>query len=76
MWLRTNPERKDTMQKTEQDKVSVVEQSGEALEVYQSSNHLHGFGMVRLSAKDISLLQEGKMLACHDGEYATFVVLA
>ncbi len=61
--------------KIEEDKFSVVEPTAEAMESYQSGNRLHGFGMIRLSIEEFALLQEGKMLACHDGEYATFIKL-
>lgn len=63
------------MFKNRQDELTVVEETPEALEAYQRDNRLHGFGVVRISAGDLALLQEGKTLACHDGEYATFVRL-
>lgn len=63
------------MPQTKQDMLTVVERTPEAMEAYQQGNGLHGFGVVRLTAKDLAMLQAGKTLACHDGEYATFVSL-
>jgi len=55
------------------DSVEVLEATKEAADKY---GHMFGSDLIRLEPDHVEALQAGKMLAWHDSEYSTFVMLA
>ena len=54
------------------DNIMILEATKEAADEF---GHRFGSDLMRLRPEHIEALQDGKMLAWHDSEYSTFVIL-
>lgn len=52
--------------------IQIIENTDEAMDDY---GHWWGSSKLYLTSEMIRALQNGKCIACNDGEYATFVIL-